>query len=62
MPLVQRTQIIDRLIENRIPFAEVPLQSGVTILISQLGGRTWPASDTGQRQPVLVSVYRWKLL
>lgn len=41
MSSVHRIQIIKRLEENGIPFVEVPLQNGVTILISQLGGRTY---------------------
>jgi len=41
MPTVKRTQIIARLQENQVPFAELHLQNGITLLISQLGGRAY---------------------
>jgi hypothetical protein len=41
MPPVKRAQIIARLEEHQIPFTELPLQNGVTLLISQLGGRVY---------------------
>jgi len=36
---LSRSQVIHRLTENNIPYAELTLQNGVSILISQLGGR-----------------------
>ena len=41
MSFVTRTQIIARLEEHHIPCAELSLQNGVTLLISQLGGRAY---------------------
>lgn len=51
MPPVKRDQIIKRLNEHGIHFAEVSLQNNVTILISELGGRIYgpfltPESDS----------------
>jgi hypothetical protein len=41
MPPVLRQHILARLQENGVPLAELPLQNGVTILLSQHGGRIY---------------------
>jgi hypothetical protein len=41
MPPVYRNQIIARLDEHQIPYTELVLQNGVSLLLSQLGGRAY---------------------
>ncbi len=56
---VTRSQIVARLAENSIPFVEMPLRQGISVIVSERGGRVYgPFVEDGESILWAPSVFR----